>query len=242
MPVKQPSAPRKPAAAASTAPPARTFATGSSAAAHAVAERGAGQRRRTRAALLAGAARLVAAGYSPSVADVADAADVSRRTAYRYFPTQEQLLVEAALEALRPEVEAALTAALPDGSAALDDLEKAEARLDAAVRVMHRLAIEHEPALRTMIRLTSGRTNGPPPTRGSRRIDWITSAVAPVRARLGAARFERLVSALTSCVGMDALFLLQDTRGLSPRAAERVMQWTARALLRASVADAGAAK
>lgn len=186
--------------------------------------------------------RLVAADQSPSVADVADAADVSRRTAYRYFPTQEQLLVEAALETLRPEVEAALTAALPDGSDTLDDVGQAEARLDAAVKVMHRLTLENEPALRTMIRLTSGRTNGPPPPRGSRRIDWLTSAVAPVKARLGTARFERLVSALTSCVGMDSLFLLQDARGLSPRAAERVMRWTARALLRASVADADGAK
>ncbi|MGH7668804.1 MAG: TetR family transcriptional regulator, partial [Gemmatimonadaceae bacterium] len=51
--------------------------------------RGDGQRRRTRLALLAAAARLIAAGAAPSVAEVADAADVSRRTAYRYFPTQD---------------------------------------------------------------------------------------------------------------------------------------------------------
>jgi len=62
--------------------------------------------------------------------------------------------------------------------------------------------------------------------------------VEPVRARLGAARFERLVSALASCVGMDSLFVLQDVRGLSARAAERVTLWTARALLAASVREA----
>ncbi|HEY4130475.1 MAG TPA: helix-turn-helix domain-containing protein, partial [Gemmatimonadaceae bacterium] len=188
-------------------------------------DRGAGQRRRTRLALLQSAAKLVASGKTPTVAEVADAADVSRRTAYRYFPTQEQLLVEASLEGTRAEVESALDAALPhdavdmDGKP-LDDVGLAQARLDAAVKVMHRLTLENEALLRTMIRLTAGGAPDPdsPRPRGYRRVEWLTSAVAPVKSRLGAARFERLVSALTSCIGMDALFLLQDTRGLSPRA------------------------
>jgi len=201
--------------------------------------RGDGQKRRTRTALLAGAAQLLADGRTPSVAEVADAADVSRRTAYRYFPTQDQLLVEAALEGLRPEVEAAITAALrPEDEHTLGEVARAEARLDATVAVMHRLALENEPLLRTMIRLTVGRGGGARPPRGYRRVDWLTSAVEPVRARLGAARFERLVSALASCVGMDSLFVLQDVRGLSARAAERVTLWTARALLAASVREA----
>ena len=201
--------------------------------------RGDRQKRRTRAAILAAAARLLADGHEPSVAEAADAADVSRRTAYRYFPTQDQLLVEASLEGLRPQVEAAMLAALPDGSEAGDDVARAAARLDAAVRVLHRLTQENEALLRTMIRLTTGQVGRPRPPRGYRRIDWLTSAVAPVRMRLGPARFTRLVSALASCVGMDAQFVLQDVRGLSPRSAERVTRWTARALLDASVAEAG---
>ncbi|MGI8548966.1 MAG: TetR family transcriptional regulator, partial [Gemmatimonadaceae bacterium] len=55
------------------------------------------QRGRTRKALLTAAAALIAQGRTPSVTEVADAAEVSRRTAYRYFPTPDQLLVEAAL-------------------------------------------------------------------------------------------------------------------------------------------------
>ncbi|MGH7583671.1 MAG: TetR family transcriptional regulator [Gemmatimonadales bacterium] len=202
--------------------------------------RGDGQKRRTRAAILAGAARLLAAGRTPTVAEAADAADVSRRTAYRYFPTQDQLLVEAALEALRPEVERSLSAALPDvtGTGTGDDVALAVARLDAAVRVMHRLALANEPLLRTMIRLTTGQVSRTRPPRGFRRIDWIRSAVAPVKARLGPRRFERLVSALASCVGMDSLFVLQDVRGLTATAAEGVTRWMARALLEHSVAEA----
>ena len=89
-------------------------------------------------------------------------------------------------------------------------------------------------------RLTTGQVGKRRPTRGYRRIDWLISAVAPVKERLGPARFARLVSALASCVGMDAQFVLQDVRGLSPRAAERVTRWTARTLLDASVTEAGA--
>jgi hypothetical protein len=37
---------------------------------------------------------------------------------------------------------------------------------------------------------------------------------------------------------MDSLFLLQDTQGLTPAAAERVTLWTARALLAASLTEA----
>src|ERR1700753_4263242 len=52
------------------------------------------QTRRTRRALIAAADELFAAGRVPTVAEVAEVADVARATAYRYFPTQEALLLE----------------------------------------------------------------------------------------------------------------------------------------------------
>src|SRR3954449_5669682 len=55
------------------------------------------QKRRTRAAIIAAAAELLRSGGTPSVNEVADAADVSRRTVYQYFPTLEQLLLDATL-------------------------------------------------------------------------------------------------------------------------------------------------
>jgi len=44
--------------------------------------------------------RLLDAGGTPSMMDVADAAQVSRRTVYMYFPTIEQLMIDATLGAL----------------------------------------------------------------------------------------------------------------------------------------------
>ena len=53
------------------------------------------QKRRTRDALIAAARQLVADGETPTVEGAAQAAAVSRATAYRYFPTQRALLVAA---------------------------------------------------------------------------------------------------------------------------------------------------
>jgi AcrR family transcriptional regulator len=58
------------------------------------------QRRRTRAAIVAAAMDLLEQGQTPSLSDVADAADVSRRTVYLHFPTLEQLLIDATVGAL----------------------------------------------------------------------------------------------------------------------------------------------
>src|SRR6476660_10069917 len=59
-----------------------------------------GQRRRTRKAIVDATAELLATGSTPTVAEIADAAEVSRRTVYLYFPTLEQLLIDATLGAL----------------------------------------------------------------------------------------------------------------------------------------------
>src|SRR6266511_3212454 len=64
------------------------------------------QKRRTREALIAAARQLVAEGATPTVEAAAEAASISRTTAYRYFPNQRALLAaahpETAVESLLP--------------------------------------------------------------------------------------------------------------------------------------------
>jgi AcrR family transcriptional regulator len=194
------------------------------------------QKRRTRAAILTAARELIRQGKVPSVADAADAADVSRRTAYRYFPTQEQLLVEAQLEAERPVFER-----LFEAPALAHDVE---ARLDALVRTMYAELQATEPLMRAMIRLTVDRHRdervgeaAEAPRRGYRRIDWIELALEPVRSQFDDSSFERLVSGLALCIGMEALLVLRDIRGLDLSTAEEVSRWVARSLLHASLAQ-----
>jgi len=186
------------------------------------------QKQRTRRLLLDTARALLKSGRQPTVTDVADAADVSRRTAYRYFPTQEKLLAEAALEGLRPMMDNAL-ALSPAG----DNQEDLEARVDALVGNMMKLAFENEPLLRTMIQQTvMEKATADVPRRGTRRVDWIEAAIAPLKSQLSKAHFGRLVSALAVCTGMEAILVLRDIRGLSPAQTIQVSRWMARALVR----------
>src|SRR5690349_14165032 len=87
------------------------------------------QRYRTRKDLIAAAARLMEGGRKPSLEEVAEAALISRATAYRYFPNVEALLAEASVDVL-----------VPDGEALFADDPSADPaeRADRAEAAMHR--------------------------------------------------------------------------------------------------------
>jgi len=182
------------------------------------------QRRRTRKAIVQAAARLLADGSEPSVAEIAEAAEVSRRTVYLYFPTLEHLLADAALEAARDRVEPRF------------ELEGDPARrLEGLVRALQQGFAETEALGRTIIRHTVGaRHAGATPRRGYRRVEWIERALEPLREELPPERLDRLVSALTLVMGWEAMIVLEDTRGLTHADAEEVCVWAARALLAAA--------
>ncbi|HEY1281774.1 MAG TPA: TetR/AcrR family transcriptional regulator [Acidimicrobiales bacterium] len=194
-----------------------------------------GQRRRTRKAIVDATARLVEQGLTPTVADIADAADVSRRTVYLYFPTLEQLLIDATLGALsQADVDRVLE--LPELS---DDVG---ARVEAVARALQSMSPDVERLGRTLIRLTveSGATGDGdvPMRRGYRRVEWIERALAPLRDRVDDTRYERLVSALAMVVGWEALIVQRDIRGLTADEGEELSVWTARALVQATLAEA----
>jgi AcrR family transcriptional regulator len=188
------------------------------------------QKERTRRLLLETAAGLLAAGQRPSVSEVADAAMVSRRTAYRYFPSVEKLHADAALDNLRPIMEAAIQTAAASGDPEAD----AELHIDALVKQMQRLALDNEKLLRTMIHETVLQTPGKEdgPQRGARRLEWIKLALKPLEARIGSSERKRLVNAIALCTGIEALLVFRDVCGLSEGEAIRVGQWMCRTLLK----------
>src|SRR3954452_2586482 len=105
------------------------------------------QRRRTRAAIVSAAADLLRAGRTPSVNDVAEAAEVSRRTVYLYFPTVEQLLLDATLGMLsEAAVDEAIEAADSDGDAT--------ERVAAMIRALSSMSTETLALGRSLLRLT----------------------------------------------------------------------------------------
>ena len=79
--------------------------------------------------------------------------------------------------------------------------------------------------------------HGDLPFRVGRRIGWVADALSPLRGRVPDPELERLVLAIASAVGIDALVWLTDVAGLSRPQAVEVMRWSARALLKAALAD-----
>jgi AcrR family transcriptional regulator len=186
------------------------------------------QKARTRSALVQAARELLAEGVTPTVEQAADAAQISRTTAYRYFPNQRALIV-----ATFPQV--ATSSLLPDPAPA-DPV----ARLEAVAEALARQVVEHEPELRAQLRLSlepDSDERRELPFRTGRAIVWIEEALAPLRGRMPEPELRRLVLAIRTAVGIEALVWLTDIAGLSREDATDVMRWSARALLHSALAE-----
>jgi AcrR family transcriptional regulator len=188
------------------------------------------QQRRTRKDLLSAAARLAKAGRTPTLDEVAEEALVSRATAYRYFPSIEALLVEAALDLAVPDA-----AALFTGDASTD----AEARLVRAEAAIHDMVYANEAALRAMLAraITAAGDAGAkdPPARQNRRTPLIEAALAPARDRMDKGAYERLRAALALVFGTESMIVFRDVVPLDEKKARAVKRWMIRALLRAAL-------
>jgi len=180
------------------------------------------QKARTRAALVAAARDLVAAGITPTVEEAADAASISRTTAYRYFANKRALLVAA-----HPEI--AATSMLP----AYPPKDPA-ARLDIVVRNFSAMILDTEAQQRTMLRLSleaDTTERDALPLRQGRAIAWITEALDGVRSDLSDQQFRQLVLGIRATIGIEAIVWLVDIAGLTRRDAAALTRWSAQALL-----------
>jgi AcrR family transcriptional regulator len=189
----------------------------------------AGQKGRTRSALVSAARALIARGEAPTVEAAAAAARISRTTAYRYFSGQRALLLAA-----HPEIEtqSMLPASPP---------EDPESRLEMVLQEFHRMLLETELQQRTVLRLSlePGARRGDHPLRQGRAIGWIAEALSPLQTSLPRRNLMRLIFAIRSATGIEALVWLTDVAGLSRDEAVVLMRDSAQALLRSALPAAG---
>lgn len=188
------------------------------------------QKRRTRKDLLQAAAGLMRQGRTPSLDEVAEAALVSRATAYRYFPNVEVLLAEASLDVVTPDA-ATLFA---DGMGG-DPAARVE-KVDAALQDM---MLANEAALRLMLanslqRAARGEVEGELPLRQNRRTPLIEAALEPARKQFKPTAFDSLAKALALIVGTEAMVVFKDVLQVDDAEARKVKRWAIRALVEAA--------
>lgn len=190
------------------------------------------QKLRTRAALLAAARELIQRGQNPTLAEVADRALVSRATVYRYFPTQDALLVELPLDLAAPTV-----ASLFDKAAPSDP----EDRVALVHNALYDLARDHETQFRLFLRssllrsLPNGDSSGGrDPFRGARRLDLLDHALAPLANELSPEEVDQLRTALSMLVGVEPMVVLRDVLRLDHDQARAAGELAVRQTVRAA--------
>jgi len=193
-----------------------------------------GPRARMRRALLDTAMELMEQGLIPSVSAVAGAAEVSRATAYRYFPSQAALIQASVEEALGPILD--WTSDSADAGERIGELlafayprmERYEATLRAALWLaLDHWAKRHAGTLGTEESLVRGHRKA-----------LIGVAVQPLRAGLPRKAFDRLTQSLSLIFGTEAIVVLKDIWGLDGDEARRVAIWAANALVDAAMSEA----
>jgi len=191
------------------------------------------QHLRTRKDLLLAAARLLKEGRKPTMDEVAEAALVSRATAYRYFPSLESLLIEAPLDGATPD---------PDAFFAADSSSDPEDRLDRAEAALHQMVYQNEAQLRMMlanslVAESADDARSATPPRQNRRTPLIEAALAPARNRFSSAAYDNLRAALALVFGTEAMVVFRDVLPVGERRARQVKSWAIRALVRAALRE-----
>jgi AcrR family transcriptional regulator len=182
------------------------------------------QKNRTRMALTAAAESLMRTGRQPTVTEVAEAAGISRATAYRYFPTQEMLWAEVAL----------FSTGGPLFPAEVKNTSVPEA-VGNLVRRVGTWTYGNEQPLRTLLRLSLDPSTGV--RRPGHRMDWISDALAPARQEINPETYRRLSNALALMLGIDPIVVMNDIAGASREDALDALEWSARTLVQAALSS-----
>jgi len=193
------------------------------------------QTSRTRKALLQAASRLMNQGRKLTLDEVAEEAEVSRATAYRYFSSVDALLVEAPIDGAVPD---------PDDlfhDVAIDDPVERLIRVETALQDM---ISANEPSLRLMLahslqRGLNGEGAGELPVRQNRRTALIAAALMPARRQFKPSDFKALTKALALIMGTESMVVFKDVLQMDEADARKVRRWAIRALVEAALKDQG---
>ena len=178
------------------------------------------------------------------MSEIADEADVSRRTVYQYFPTprasarRRRARGRAHDRGDRTGIRTLSRAPKTGSKHSSGQCSKGFAETEALGRTIVRLTVGGAGA---------GGSTGRRPRQDGRKSGRLAAATGGLSGskthssrsapNFPPEQFERLVSALTLLMGWESMIVLQDTRALSAVEAEEVCVWAARALVAATTGE-----
>lgn len=179
------------------------------------------------------AAHIVQNGQEPTVAEAAEAAEVSRATAYRYFPSQDDLVSEAILElTLDGTGTLGIGGLVGDIRRIVEDTTDDVARVGLVVRRCVEWSLDNQRWLRRNLRSSLANAASPHQTyrRPGYRREWIQEATAGLERQLTPQGIERLRAGLTVLIGVEAIIALADVGGYDRPDIIDTLAWAAQGL------------
>jgi AcrR family transcriptional regulator len=191
-----------------------------------------GPRARTWKLLMEAASSLIEEGHTPTVAEVAKRAQVSRATAYRYFPTRSRLITAMVDTALGPV--RSWSSSQTDGRERITELFESTfirfKEFEPHMRAAAQLALEHQALERAGILEEE-------PYRRGHRIRILAHAVEPFAAQVPRKSIDRLQKALSIIYGIEPHIILKDIWGAKNKEVESIVFWMVEALIDATTKD-----
>ena len=193
-------------------------------------------RARTRRLLIETAMKMFDSGAFPSITEVAAVAQLSRATAYRYFPTQSALVSAIVTETLSP-----MKSWRPSQ-------EEVGDRVEELLTFAFPRMLEHEGTLRAALHLSltqwaQSRSNDNPDkeklARGNRKA-LLQHVIEPLHSELPPHLVERVVHALSLVYGSEIFLVMKDIWGCDNDQLQDIGKWIARAIIRQAREDAAA--
>ncbi|CAL10333.1 putative TetR-family regulatory protein [Yersinia enterocolitica subsp. enterocolitica 8081] len=172
-------------------------------------------------------------GAFPSIIEVANAAQLSRATAYRYFPTQSALVSAMVDESLGPIL--AWQPTQPDAGQRIAEL----------LSFAYPRMLQHEGVLRAALHLSlqqwadnrSNPNNEEKLIRGNRK-RLLKLAVEPLEGKLTPEALQRVIHAFSLIYGSEVFMVLKDIWHLDDAGIQDVTQWMGKAILLQAETDA----
>nr|WP_282552614.1 TetR/AcrR family transcriptional regulator [Providencia stuartii] len=196
-----------------------------------------GTRKRTYILLVNTALALFEKGSMPSVSELAAEAGVSRATAYRYFPTQSDLIAATVNASLGP-----ILTWQPRS-------QKTEERIDELLSFALPRMFEHEGALRAALQVSlqqwaQGRSLAQDPKekrleRGNRK-DILTMVTAPMKDEYPQEIIDKVIKAFSVIYGSEIFLVLKDIWKQDDAEVIEIAQRMAKAIINQATADKNA--